>query len=213
MQKKDQRKECVAGVIVAAGLSSRMGRFKPLLPIGNTTFVKRIIHTMRKAGVDEIVVVGGAHFSELSDHLLSENVRLLCNEAYESTQMFASFQIALGATEHADAILFTPVDIVLPDVEVYRGLLASDVSFDCVRPSYEGKSGHPVLIRKRLFPALLSYSGDGGLKAALQGAGAVNAWANVQEPGILMDADTPEDYRRILSYDAKDQLSEPSGRY
>ncbi len=199
MNKKETKKNGtgVAGAIMAAGCSSRMGQFKPLLPIGNTTFIRRIIGVMRSAGLDEIVVVGGFEYEELAGHLDGEGVRLLYNPDFETTDMFASFKIALRVLTDAPAVMFTPADIVLPDETVYRALLSSDPDADCIRPSYAGKSGHPILIRRRVFPMLLSYAGEDGLKSALNAADASYAWVDVDQKGILMDADTPEDYQAV----------------
>ena len=58
----------IGGVILAAGLSSRMKDFKPLLPIGNTTFIKRLILQMRTVGVEKIVVVTGHCHAKLTEH-------------------------------------------------------------------------------------------------------------------------------------------------
>ncbi len=196
-QETDKRGNHVAGVIMAAGCSSRMGQFKPLLPIGDTTFIKRIIGVMRSAGIGEIVVVGGAKYEELSAHLYKEDVRLLYNAGYETTDMFTSFQIALRTLTDVPAIVATPVDIALPDTEVYQKLLGADPDADLVKPTYQGRGGHPLLIRQRVFPALLSYTGEDGLRGALIAANAVCARVDVKQKGILMDADTPEDYKAV----------------
>ena len=56
-------------LIPAAGLSSRMGRFKPLLPLGGSTFLDQLLHTMRAAGVGPVVIVTGWHAEEIEAHL------------------------------------------------------------------------------------------------------------------------------------------------
>ncbi|MBP5383990.1 MAG: NTP transferase domain-containing protein, partial [Lachnospiraceae bacterium] len=79
MNTASRRNPVIAGVILAAGMSSRMGQFKPMLSIGDTTFIKRIIHNMHLAGIQEILVVTGANRDELAAHLEGESVRLLFN--------------------------------------------------------------------------------------------------------------------------------------
>ena len=189
------------GVILSAGMSSRMGQFKPMLPIGETTFIKRIIATMRGAGVQEIVVVSGAKRSELEEHLKGENVKLLFNAQYANTQMLESVKLAIReAQRYADAILLTPVDVACPDEALYRVLIRRFTDADCIRPVYRERGGHPILISRRVFPMILAYEGPNGLKGALHEAGAVTEEVNVNHPEILLDADTPEDYQEILSY-------------
>ncbi|MBO4903108.1 MAG: NTP transferase domain-containing protein [Lachnospiraceae bacterium] len=199
MESENQKKPVIKGVILAAGMSSRMGQFKPMLQVGDTSFIKRIIHTMRAAGLEDILVVTGAGRDELAEHLADENVRLLFNAQYETTQMLESVKLAIREVQRiADAIVLTPVDICLPGIPVYRGLLRKVYSADCVRPVYDGRPGHPVLIGKRVFSAVLGYMGPGGLKGALKDAGATTVSEEVNDPGILFDADTPEDYELLL---------------
>ena len=201
MKQIQSRHSVIVGVILSAGMSSRMGQFKPMLPLSGTSFIKRIISTMREAGVEEIVVVSGARRSELEEHLAGENVKLLFNAQYATTQMLESIKLAIReAQRYADAILVTPVDVALPDVAVYRTLLRRFKDSDCIRPVYRGHGGHPVMIGRRVFPMILAYEGQNGLKGALREAGAVTEEVKVNHPGILMDADTPEDYQQVLSF-------------
>ncbi|MBP5384084.1 MAG: bifunctional hydroxymethylpyrimidine kinase/phosphomethylpyrimidine kinase, partial [Lachnospiraceae bacterium] len=124
---------------------------------------------------------------------------LLFNAQYETTQMLESVKLAIReAQRFADAIVLSPVDIVLPGANIYRTLVRRVYEADCIRPAYKGKCGHPVLIGKGAFSGILAYGGAEGLKGALRDAGATVAIADVNNPGILMDADTPDDYREIL---------------
>lgn len=82
-------------LILAAGLSSRMGRFKPLLPIGKSTFIDHIIQTMRTAGVGPVVIVTGWHAHELEEHFAGRtDITLVHNPDFAHTQMFHSIQRA-----------------------------------------------------------------------------------------------------------------------
>ncbi len=189
----------VTGVILAAGMSTRMGRFKPMLPLGDTTFIKRIIQMMRLAGIEDILVVAGAHKDELEAHLAGENVRILFNANFASTQMIESIRLAIrDVARTADAIVLTPADVALPDACVYRAVIRMQKEGDCIRPSFRGQGGHPILINKQIFSSILAYSGDDGLKGALKEAGANIAWACVGDPGVVMDADTPDDYQQAI---------------
>ncbi len=189
----------ICGVILAAGMSRRMGSFKPTLPIGDTTFVKRIISMMREAGISEIFVVAGANRKELTEHLKDEDVRMLFNAQYETTQMLESIKLAIREVQrYADAIILTPVDVALPDGAAYRTVLRHYGEADCIRPVFQEKGGHPVLIGRQVFSPILAYEGENGLKGALKEAGAQTIEVKINQPGILMDADTPEDYQAVL---------------
>ena len=84
-------------LIVAAGMSSRMGEFKPMLNIGSISIAQRVIATFQQAGVDKIVMVTGYNATQLERHLSGLGVIFLRNENYEHTQMFDSVRIGLDS--------------------------------------------------------------------------------------------------------------------
>ena len=84
-----------AALIVAAGMSSRMGQFKPLLSIGSISIAQRVVASLRQAGISKVVMVTGCNATALERHLAENDVIFLRNEAYETTQMFDSVKIGL----------------------------------------------------------------------------------------------------------------------
>ena len=84
-----------AALIVAAGMSSRMGDFKPMLSIGSISIAQRVVATFRQAGIRKIVMVTGFNAVTLERHLSGSGVIFLRNDAYETTQMFDSVKIGL----------------------------------------------------------------------------------------------------------------------
>ena len=103
-----------AAIIVAAGMSSRMGEFKPMLNIGSISIAQRIVANFHQAGVDRIVMITGFNATTLERHLSGNGIIFLRNENYETTQMFDSAKIGLEyLKDKCDRILFTPVDIPL----------------------------------------------------------------------------------------------------
>lgn len=186
-------------VIVAAGMSSRMGEFKPMLNIGSISVAQRVIATLKQAGVNRIVVVTGYQAAALERHLSREGVVFLRNEQYETTQMFDSARIGLAyLKDKCDTILFTPVDIPLFTVSTVKTLLRSGHRLAC--PACGQETGHPVLIGAELVEQILKDAGDGGLQGALGRLDAEMAQVPVNDPGILRDADTPEDFEALLQY-------------
>ena len=98
----------IGAVIVAAGMSSRMGDFKPMLNIGSISIAQRIVATFHQAGVERIVVVTGYNAQQLERHLANNGIVFLRNENYASTQMFDSAKIGLSyLKDKCDRILFT----------------------------------------------------------------------------------------------------------
>ena len=197
----------VGAVIVAAGMSSRMGDFKPMLNIGSISIAQRIVATFRQAGVTRIVVVTGYNAQQLERHLANNGIVFLRNEDYAGTQMFDSAKIGLSyLQDKCDRILFTPVDIPLFTAMTVSSLLLSEAELAC--PVCMGKPGHPLLISSSLLPRILADSGEGGLQGAIRRCGAEMTRIPVDDAGILHDADTPEDYRALLDYHNK-QLIRP----
>lgn len=186
-------------VIVAAGMSSRMGDFKPMLNIGSISIAQRIIVNFKKAGVDKIVMVTGYNATALERHLAGNGVVFLRNENYETTHMFDSAKIGLEyMRDRADKILFTPVDIPLFTSSTVTSLLQSGAALAC--PVCENQTGHPIMISSELVDIILNNDGRYGLKGALDSCGIPMEEIPVDDPGILRDADTPEDYMTLLEY-------------
>ena len=194
-------------LIVAAGMSSRMGDFKPMLNIGSISIAQRVVATFQQAGVDKIVMVTGYNATALERHLAGNGIVFLRNERYETTHMFDSARIGLDyLKDKCDRVLFTPVDIPLFTAATVQALLASGAPL--AAPVCGGETGHPTLIASELIPALLADSGEGGLRGAMERCGAQTELIPVQDRGILHDADTPEDYRALLAYH-NEQLARP----
>ena len=187
----------IGAVIVAAGMSSRMGDFKPLLNIGSISIAQRIVATFHQAGVTKIAVVTGYNAPLLERHLANSGLVFLRNEAYATTQMFDSAKIGLSyMKDKCERILFTPVDVPLFTAMTVTELIESDAPLCC--PVYEGQTGHPLLIASSLVDAILSDGGEGGLQGAISRCGVEMTPIPVTDSGVLHDADTPADYRALL---------------
>ena len=197
----------VGAVVTAAGMSSRMGDFKPLLNIGSMSIVRRIVATLKQAGAENIVLVTGYNAEVLERHLAGSGLVFLRNEDYEHTHMFDSAKIGLAyLADKCDRILFTPVDIPLYTAATVSALLDSGAELAC--PMFDGQSGHPLLMSDYVARKILSDSGEGGMRGAITRCGVDMTDIIVDDEGILHDADTPLDYNRLLEYHNK-QLARP----
>jgi len=188
----------IGSLIAAAGCASRMGALKPLLPLGEETLLRQGIITMKNAGADTVVVVTGREAEQVGKSIADLGVITVCNKAYESTQMLDS--VKMGLKELAgkcDRVLFAPADAPLYSPETVNKLIASDALI-CV-PGCSGKTGHPVCFDSGLIEGILNYEGSGGLAGALSSLGEKTV-IECEDPGAFMDADTPEDYQRMLDY-------------
>lgn len=186
-------------VIVAAGMSSRMGDFKPMLTIGSISIAQRVVATLQQGGAEQIVMVTGFNATVLERHLAGQGIVFLRNENYQTTNMFDSAAIGLEyMRDKADRVLFTPVDIPLFTAATVSALLSSGKKLAV--PVCGDETGHPILISSELIGKILSYEGDEGLRGALEHCGTPVSRIPVTDRGILHDADTPEDYAALLKY-------------
>ena len=188
-----------AALIVAAGMSSRMGEFKPMLSIGSISVAQRVVATFQQAGIRRIVMVTGFNATMLERHLAGNGIIFLRNENYETTQMFDSVKIGLSyLRDKCDRVLFTPVDVPLFTSQTVRALLESPAPLAC--PVCQGQQGHPISIASGLIPQILADGGQQGLKGAMDRCAEPLLRLEVDDPGTIHDADTPEDFSALLRY-------------
>lgn len=188
-----------AALIVAAGMSSRMGEFKPMLSIGSISVAQRVVATFQQAGIRRIVMVTGFNATMLERHLAGNGIIFLRNENYETTQMFDSVKIGLSyLRDKCDRVLFTPVDVPLFTSQTVRALLESPAPLAC--PVCQGQQGHPISIASELIPQILADGGQQGLKGAMDRCTEPLLRLEVDDPGTIHDADTPEDFSALLRY-------------
>lgn len=191
----------LGGVILAAGLSSRMKQFKPLMMIDSKSMIRHVIDLMRGAGAETIVVVTGHNRARIEAHLADAGVLFAFNPHYAHTQQLESLCIGLSALHgHADRILISPADVPLVAPQTVRDLLA--LSGDFVRPMYHGEAGHPVILDASLIPMLMTYGGPGGLRGAVESSGCILTELDVADRGTVLDNDTPEDFERLRQFSA-----------
>ncbi|MEY8352246.1 NTP transferase domain-containing protein [Lachnospiraceae bacterium 54-53] len=181
-------------VISAAGHKSAASPFHPLMPIGGTSVIRRIIMTLKRSGVDPIVIITGKDAKELEKHISKLRVICLRNEAYESTQMFDSICIGLNYIEDlCDRVLILPAKFPMLLPETIKKIMESRQMGAC--PVFEGRRGHPVMINRELIPLILSYSGKRGLRGALRQkeADAFVEEIPVEDKGIIEPFEAEED--------------------
>lgn len=192
-----------AALIAAAGLSSRMGSFKPLLPLGDKATLEHVIDNFRMAGVDHVVVVTGYKADALMPLSRKKNVVALHNPDYETSGMFES--ILIGLTHLKDkcrAIYIQPGDMPCIQPETIRRLWDAmrESGADVAHPSYLGKKhGHPVLFSAGTVDALLAHDGTEGLRGAIRTITGTKIDVAVDDSGIMLDMDRLEHYQNLLA--------------
>jgi molybdenum cofactor cytidylyltransferase len=179
------------GVILAAGLSTRSNRYKMALPLGDKSVIERAVEGMLDA-VEQIWVVVGWKADRVRQLLAPyPKVEIVPNPAFREG-MFSSVKAGI-ARVRAPHFFLLPGDHPLVGPEVYRRLLAA--SGEIVIPTFQGRKGHPVRVHSALIPEILGYPADGTLRDYIRSKGF--ATMEVEEEGILLDVDTPEDYQAL----------------
>ncbi len=183
-----------AAVILAAGFSSRMGDFKPLMELGGKSLLGHCGNLFRGAKVDTIIVVTGHRHLEVEAEVRRLNLSSLYNPDY-AQGMFSSIQTAVRCLAKADGFFLLPVDIPLIRPSTLAALAAAFDGRKVILPQFDNRPGHPPLLPAHLVSDILTYEGQGGLQGLFD-----RYTTNAQKPvpvwdkGILLDADSPEDF-------------------
>jgi len=193
-------REDIAALILCAGRSTRMGTPKALLPLGAECALERIVRLFRTCGVEKILAVTGHEAERIAPVLTSCGVPCVQNADYDRG-MFSSLQTGAERLQGLCRAFFVlPADIPLVRPETLRLLTNAftEGKILACRPSLGGRRGHPPLLARELIAPILSFSRPGGLRALLADCPARVVDVACDDPGILLDLDTPEDYAEAL---------------
>lgn len=192
-----------AGVILAAGASSRMGRDKALLPWREGTFLSAAIRALRPA-TDFVLVVAGANASQLEPIVNAHAAFLVVNPDPQEGQ-FSSLRVGLQEVLNRgrDAAIVTLVDRPAAQqatiAQLKNAFLASDASVWAVVPEYNGKHGHPLVIRREMIGAFLDASSSATAREIEHSVQEHVLYLPVADPLVTANVDTPEDFARLIS--------------
>jgi molybdenum cofactor cytidylyltransferase len=194
----------VAAVILAAGRSTRMGRAKALLRQRQSghSFVGHLIRTASGAGLTPVLVVVRGDDIYLQDEIDRYGASAIVNPDSDAGQL-SSLQAALIAVEAsgAHAMVILPVDIPLVSKDDVAAVIAAsrEDHVQIVRATHKGVHGHPVLFTRAVFDELRVADPQIGARGVVRADPARVLDVEVSNPGVTLDIDTPEDYRRAFS--------------
>jgi molybdenum cofactor cytidylyltransferase len=191
----------IAAVLLAAGLSRRMGQHKLLLRLRGKPLLLHAVQSALAAGVDETVVVVGYRAEAVRAALAGQPVRVVENPDYaqgQSTSLRAGVA-ALGAEVQAALVLLGDQPLLTADV--LRALITvwRQTGQPLVAPVYEGQRGNPVLFARALFPELLAVTGDQGGREVVQRHAQEVATVPIADPTAGLDVDTWQEYQALLA--------------
>lgn len=193
----------VAGVVLAGGASRRMGRPKAGLLLEGRTFLAHAIATQRAAGIATIVVVAGADRGAVEAAMpASASAVLLDNPAPERGQL-SSLKVALAHLLGDPAVTAALVALIdhpgVTAATLGRILAAARSAHHAaiVLPTHAGRRGHPVLFARAVWRELLATPDELGARAVVRSDPRRVLEVAVDDPGVLLDVDTPSDLQRL----------------
>ena len=188
-------------VILAAGLSTRMGENKVLLPWRDgRPIVAYVAALYANAEVAPVIVVTGRDAAEVRAAVADLPVRCVHNPNYASGEMLSSVKVGLSALpEELAATFIQPADMPCVPPAVIGQLAAAHEAGWNVAPRFEGQRGHPVLLDRASWGAMLALPADARPRDALRLTGL--RLVDVEDEGVLLDLDTRAAYERALGTD------------
>jgi len=190
--------EPVAGIVLAAGASRRLGQAKQLLPWRGQPLVRHAVRTALAARLSPLVVVTGYRADEVQAALADLPIEFAHNPDWESGQSL-SLQVGLGALPpETGAVVFLLADQPHIPASLVRGLVerhAATLS-PLVAPQIDGQRANPVLFDRQTFPDLMALRGDVGGRVLFSRNPV--AWVIWHDSSLILDVDTLEDYQRLL---------------
>jgi molybdenum cofactor cytidylyltransferase len=190
----------ISAIILAAGESKRMGQPKMLLPWGETNVLGQVISVLRSAGVEDMVTITGGFREQVETIATQFGSRTVFNPEYARDEMLSSIQCGLRSLKaEAEAALICLGD--QPQVQegtVHRvGETFENGKSTLVVPSYQMRRGHPWLVARPLWEEILMMKSPQSPRDLLNAHSNQIEYVDVDNPSILQDLDTPEDYLRF----------------
>lgn len=191
----------ISGVILAAGLSSRMGEPKQLLPFGESTIIETVIDNLLGSKLDEVIVVIGHEAEKVQAHIQHKPVKIVFNPDYKEGMLTSAQRGVESIPASADAFAMTLVDLPLITSDLVDMVIDaySQAENGIAVPSYNYRRGHPVIFDRRYADDILRLDRDGGGVRSLFKKYADDIhYVTVDTDRILTDIDYRKDYEEAL---------------
>jgi molybdenum cofactor cytidylyltransferase len=191
----------IAAVILAAGTSSRLGRPKQLLPLGDRTVIEHVVDHTLAPSVDRVIVVLGHEAVAVRNVLEGREVEIVFNGSYlegQSTSLLAGIR-ELGEDVEAVIVVLGDQPGVSPDAIDRVIALWRKTGKPIVTPMYGSTRSHPILFARSVFPELLAITGDKGARDVIRLDPSRVEVVDIGQPDVPADIDTEDAYRDLLA--------------
>jgi len=188
----------VAGLVLGAGGSKRLGRPKQLLPYGDGTLLGHVVGVARDAALEQTIVAIGGAADEVRARVDLAGAEVVLNDAYEAG-CSSSIAAALRVVDpRCDVLVLLLGDQPGTSADTVAALLAGRGDAPLAVCRYDDGRGHPIAFARSMFGALADLHGDKGVWRLLDQGG-----PDVVEVAVAgripLDVDTPEDYEAVLA--------------
>jgi len=184
-----------AAIVLAAGMSSRMGSNKLLADLDGRPLIARTVAQVKASGVDEVIVVTGHQAGAVRAAV--SDMRLVHNPEF-TTGLASSLRAGIQAADGFDAALICLGDMPLIHPEDLKRMMTAFIDHtSIVAPAKDGALGNPVLWGRAHFAELAALSGDRGARGLLEDNRDKIVTVEVADESIMLDADTPDALEQI----------------
>lgn len=192
----------VAGIILAAGGSTRMGSLKQLLPFQETTLIGRVAESARVSMLDPVIVVAGCEAYRVAEEMRGAGVYLRVNPDWMHGQSTSLKKGLRAVPEDCGAAMFLLADQPLVSPGIINWLISIYSHSDAliVIPTFQERRGNPVIVDRTLFSEVLSLEGDIGARSLFHRHAESVLEVAVYDRAVLLDADTRKEYRDLIQY-------------
>jgi molybdenum cofactor cytidylyltransferase len=192
----------IGAVILAGGLSTRMGNNKLLLPLGSKTVLEHVIDTVSLVEFDQVVLVLGHEAEVVKTRLNNDNLLTVINKHYHQGQ---STSVKAGLSRirsECDAVIFMMGDQPLVDEVTLNKMLSVFMNSEksILVPNCKGKQGSPVIFSNKWFDELDQVSGDMGGRHIIRSNPDDVFTFKVEDEKFFYDVDTEVMYKKVLEF-------------
>ncbi|MHC4149239.1 MAG: nucleotidyltransferase family protein [Planctomycetota bacterium] len=193
----------INAVILAAGLSERMGKPKPLLKFKDKTFLEQIISVLKTSDVDAVTVVLGAQAETIKKSADLSGTNIVINKDYKKGQLSSLIAAIKNTPEQTEAILLCLVDCPFITKDLVNSIITkfNQTKSPIVVPVFNKERGHPTLFAGSLFDQLLNAPQDQGARYVLYSNQDKVTELETPDPGARISIDTPADYKAHFQAD------------
>ncbi|MGC2111120.1 MAG: NTP transferase domain-containing protein [Candidatus Korobacteraceae bacterium] len=198
----EARHHRIGAIVLAAGMSSRMGEPKQLLRLGERTVLQQTLENLRGSRVDEIILVLGFAAEKIAAHLAAEGVKVVINPQF-GEGMGSSLRTGLAALDpqvSAALVVLADQPFVRPATlnQLIEGYIESGAQIAI--PTYRGFRGNPVLLDRSVFAEVMALTGDVGCRAIFGSHTEGIVKVPADDVGVLLDIDDKDDFERLQRF-------------